>query len=529
MNKLPVELMISLFSHLNLKDKLNCRVVSKKFLNILDNLIIDKEIFILDHLNSLVPKKLKNNKRLIDHNNLIVMVKKPRLYTLFNHGNIEEPFYDLNFLLKNRYFKNTKSFCIDLDGKIDTNIFNNFKMIKSLNIYAEEAEPTILMLPKLKKLAISCSLVPLDFCTQNLEFLEISGYNSLKFKSGFENVKELRIYLYFPKKLEISGFKKLKYLYCDSFYFRDYMDEIFELPELEKVNLLIGNGLKNLPAYDPYFKAINFSLNKYKNYYYYYSKIYFHGIPFDKFVNQFRLIIASIDFDRRKILNEKTLEFYLANYSSIFNSIDNIVGVDFSSCEEYFIKDKVPSTFLKKLLDLHEIRVFKKVDKKVFVNFLKGCKINKLSLINSSFDQDFYSNLNLIIPWLNIIEIEDEQSVIGSLDFSFFEKFKFLTNFQIQNSINHKFNKMLIRKIKEFNLYFLIVDSRDPYKNLNIKKFFSWGSRILRPLSVNFKYRIGEYFKAYNTKSLSAPDDASFNVHPRFTQVIFGKKIQEII
>lgn len=64
MNNLPLELILNIIDRLNLENKLKCRLLSKKFLNVIDNFIENKRLYILSdyifeyirYINRFVPK-----------------------------------------------------------------------------------------------------------------------------------------------------------------------------------------------------------------------------------------------------------------------------------------------------------------------------------------------------------------------------------------------------------------------------------------------------------------------------------------
>lgn len=440
MNNLPVELIINIVDRLDLQNKLKCRRLSKKFLNVIDNFLENKRLYITTR------KKLLSRRipSIMCHKNSISVSRSEDML---------ERFYDLSFLLKNRYFKNIKFLSIDLNefDKIDVNILNHFNCIEVLQFH-DFVPLTCLMLPKLKVLQFP--YFKFCVCADNLQGSFAQHISFIDSGLNLANIQEIENFFYFEwlKKCEPLNFKNLKFFTTDLSIFRettiDWIDWFSKIPTLEIFNLLL-----------PFYSNRNFDsgfdgfFNSDRSYH---SKIYMNGIPFDKFSNEFIKILKSGPFEAGfQTINDNMLDFFLTN-NSLIREVFPIDAIDLSSCEDYFLKDKVPKNFLKKFVVLKSVKVSKKVDKKVLINILLEYNIKKIELINSSLDPEFYSSLNRYAPDLNSIRIKDKLNILNNIDFSLFDSFKLLREFEIEHSLSLKFLDKFIDKFVDFYVSFNI-------------------------------------------------------------------------
>lgn len=153
----------------------------------------------------------------------------------------------------------------------------------------------------------------------------------------------------------------------------------------------------------------------------------------------------------QRVLERYNLNIYLENYPCTHPSeLTSLIDLNYSAWELEWLNNRIPDDFARKLVRVCSIYVNRKVLRvDYFARFLSGCQmIHTLKLVDSSLDQaGFYSQIHRYLPFLSTLIIQDDQSVLKQIDFSFLLKLKHLEKFIVNCQLNFELIRDLFLKL----------------------------------------------------------------------------------
>lgn len=433
---LPAELISLILNELEIKDKLKCRQVCKQFLNLLDqkgkSLVIAKNRLYTNF-------KWFDDHKLVDFKNLILYRKK------FIQSN----------LFTNRYFIKLKKLHFHYDGygldksvKLNNlNFLNNFKQLETMALVLINVNFFIVLesLLNLKSVHFDLDHKSSLICfSPKLEFLMGNNFDNLHFKyveqlkhlqtnkdtiHNFESLKKFTSYLQYLK-VTLNGANNIDLL----------IDLINEMKKLKEI-CIKNHSKKQLDL-----SKLKICTEKRL------IKVFVNGILIDHFDK----ISSNKDC---YLLDEDKLQVYLANYQSIHQNLYFITTINYNSFESF--SNCIPNDFQTRLVNLIRIIVNCNVTKKdYFIKFLIYCeRIQKLELVQSSLEPNFYLNLNYYLPFLYHLIIQDNEKIIDQIDFNFLFKLKHLSTFKINYHLDlNLVQELFIQKKVFIQIEFLFDD-----------------------------------------------------------------------
>lgn len=416
MDLLPIEIVCLIIKKLDLNDILSCRLVNKKWSQIVNEHIKISSLAIKDK-----ECQFEEERYLLD---------REFFKNSYQFNTRNEEFFQSAFIMT--VLKNLKHLYIQLPSIYNESDFNlaknlnNFTKLESLKIdqLTTSAQSATIKLPNLKTLSIDLYDGPtLKLDLPKLEKLVNNCFlKKFEFKN-YDTITELTTELYedcLPK------YKNLEKFYCEFLT----NDEDYELNNLPKDILSLLPKLKELHCSRLVKKnviaGVLSSKNKLRRQNF---KLFFNGLEIEC-LNQLETYTTYFEEGYEFLSDAKeNFEILLDNFSKLSNFNQYVSDVNYTSiCKKF--KNGINSEFFKKFVSIRNVVVDKPIENvNHFVNFLKECKIlSSLELNNAALDQSFYDNLAIYCPSVSHLKIRDEKPINSDFLLKFNKMFSFSIN-----------------------------------------------------------------------------------------------------
>ena len=465
MNELPDLVLCKLFDQLDLKDRLRCRQVSKRFLLLIDSLP-SKELAIDGQ--DCLPCLWYDDFRAINRRNSI-------------HLSTGSKLFHLN-LLGSRYFGNLKKLHFDLSYKyiFEDNIFeggkplefslsflNSFVQLKTLLIKLPAPEPYFrydckepVVLRTLVNLYFSMSVPDedlLQLVCENLNYFELEEryWSPLSERVQLTHPEQIRHVRTssgcFEDNIEfLKQFKCVRELDCR-------MDDLSGIPNLiELITDYKELQILSIQAINRSYKKAEIEQLK--------EQLITTWPNLEVYLNGLHIKL----FDKLKCFHQDSvlgsnLDFYLQQHRSTSKLLRQFYSLDYDHWESF--EPRIPSGFLQKLVNLSIIKVNGRVNNpNCLANLLCKCNlITMLNLTNSLLGQTFYSNLGHYAPYLTSLEIQDDLALVESLNFNFLFEFSDLCFFKVNRALDLNLAYRLFMGSFSTQMFEFLIEGRPSY------------------------------------------------------------------
>ena len=435
MNELSIELHVLILKFLNVKDLLNCRLISPYFNSTIKNHIRIKNLIIMPirSLNDLFqyPNKLLNQSYLINTTSSklfesefmqIILSKLKRIaidcYTdedfdyieylnqFEQFTQLEELFISSIYIGKDSKLKLSKLKSVFMDIYFDASL--NFKLkLECQNLNSFWFNDLYRVFSKVCEFFYPFSIKNLEFSSFSIGLSKFKNIENLNIRSGDYN---------WIDKFNVKLFKNLKSI------------------NLHKIN---KEELVKLR------KKVNYQVD-----------LYVFGIEIKDNINYDNLFSKENGYFSLDTFGNSKEEKYIClrdNYSRITKKIYWTYNLDYDHLIKYF--NTIPVDLLNKFLNVslnvngNEIEL----NQSNLIEFLKNSNdsIFQIYISNCSFNQEFYDNLHLTIPFLTIFELWESKKQLDNFDFLF--NFEYLSTIVIDQKLPLIFISKLFKNLKYLN------------------------------------------------------------------------------
>lgn len=425
-----------IFQHLDLIELLKCRLVSKKWKNLIDKIKIRELI-----VSKSTPMGIR--RYCWYHSNRLIYYKNS--FHSLNLFSMNVPMFQN--LTKNLKYLNITFDLIQNDQQFNISHLNNFKQLEHLNLCCIEMKESVkLVLPELRILCfdeLQDMLSPLfeifnsNILTVDSPKLEILFLNYIeKFELvHYESVKRLQIGSSFIDEQFLNSFTNLEYLQCDHFQLLS-ANALNYLPNLKELNC---NYKSSLLMFGENFKEMIKNLLEQK----------FNGLK----INFLGIQLRDDCFNFESNLNDP-IDLHVKNYENLCNNLNWFNAFNYSRFME-LTNNQMPNDLFKKYTNIQIVIANKIVNQIHFINFLKNCKkLSKLTISNSSLnvslDQAFYDQLG---SFTSLIELTIRDTNNIQINFEFILHLQQLHYFQTTNEMT---TDLVLKSIKQNNYLSLI-------------------------------------------------------------------------
>lgn len=475
MERLPRELMLMIFSKLDLIDLIDKKCVCKRWLHLI-NQINFKELVIINQNRSVdsfwfhIYKPLSIKFMLIDYLNLHHFD-----YESFRNNFHNLQFFKINYLIEDNleqlnHFPRLVHLEIDNLPRLSEDKILNLKFLKVFKFQSGLFKGRIIV--NSNHLEILClvnlnQIKPLDL--NLLKYIEVDYCNESNQKLDQLNNLEILVY----KKIGLNqDFSSLELPYnIKQLHFYSY-DSVYSQEDLNKMRKVFLSILGILMNYQR--KGLN-SL-----------QVFFEGIE----LFQYKIRFEDYGFDlRNDLVYDYTLKLIQKNYDNTADILPEYCNINYIDLENAFVN--IPDNFFQKFNLITCVYANQSVlDLEKFALFLKNCeKLSRLGLFCLELDQKFLDQLcNYSMKEFNLeFDLTEENKLIN---YEFLFKFNALFKFKTTQNLSLNFIMQLMYKLRFLkDLEFYCSD-----KLVKIKKT----DKDLYDL------KIGR--KEYSTKYFSYPD-----------------------
>lgn len=428
MDRLPAEMITIILNNLSIRDKLSCRLVSKKF-----KLIIDNHVKV-HRLTALGPSSTQFSKNwfytnLSNEEHDLVFIQMDFLYGKLNELHI---------------FCRLRSLFISFEDSVQELDFerslNHLKQLKELNIHSTKLkESTTLSLSQLEILSLESVSGTIKFDTPRL-----FAFKSDKKLTDFQFVHPQVIkYLVLNHDAGVEQFVNLEVLLCSnySFFRPELLRKLTKLKELQAFREATSDGeYDDLIVFDRvYQEKQRLGLVD--------LKMIVSGLPYEYYQNAFH--------------HEDESYLILENYGNTIQVLPFVKRLDYSDLLQVFVNG-IPASLPMKLPNIQEVSCLDTViELDDFFGFLKNCQsLNSLTLDCRSFsDQRHYDRLANLCEKLTFLHlIITDKSVC--INFDFVLRFKFLCGLVLKRELPYELIEALFTKLRTFKLLNFIYKGR---------------------------------------------------------------------
>lgn len=382
---LPNELLSLILDKLDLIDLIRCRLVSKKFKCLVDSIKKNELIILGDH-----PFAIERcvSHYYFDPLNFKCSIK-PEDFDFF-----KSPLFQ-------NLFKNLKSLHLFLDlhagFEFDSGLIEEFKNLESLNfsLYLFN-DGFIINLPQLKEFTLFANYSrwihpcgeKVYIKSQKLEKIKVNCCNNRFIFENPENIIYADFYDDDIAPIDISQFKKLKFLKCDTRMHGSDLKVIEELKELEELHFKGDLNDKAKEVINNLLELKSKNQNKIKKICFFEMEI---TKPIDKKKNYSRKEFEFFDY--------KTLSTDQSRTAIVFDKLSDLLKNNkehLADLDKDKLIPRLPSCFFEKFINIRSVTVLKLEDEKELVIFLRNCKhLTKLDIRESrtKLSQSFIDQL----------------------------------------------------------------------------------------------------------------------------------------
>lgn len=377
MNELPNEIWLKIFNEVDpIEQIVLCRLVCKKWNRIVNNLRL--KVLVISSSSNLPNSKwwctynpiscrhmLKNDQSL---GSILLKLSQPLFNSLrsLHIYSISDKTLLTGFL--NR-FKQLEQLEVIYSQLRDIGCVLNLENLRILNIGDAINDAIVLNTPRLERIKIN--LAHFDKVTftypESIRFCEFLRYND-----------------------HIKSFINLEYLYVKNINVLDD-DFLLHLKQLKEIHF---DGRKEI------FYTLKHQKKAYRRND---LKLFYFGVHLEDNIPSYDLK------NSRHQINKKAIELFGDNYQQLASILPFVHQIDYCDLESYF-DDKIPRCFIRRFVNLDYLIVTGKVKyANQLAQILSDCLNLKSLAIDSSLDQQFYTNLPAILPCLEYLIIKNEQ------------------------------------------------------------------------------------------------------------------------
>lgn len=424
MNELPNELIEKILNDfVPLKYQINCRLICKKWKNIIDH----------QNSKSLIIFNSKYFHRNFDSKESLQLPFNAKWFISGHEVNCKQ----LAILSKDKLvepiFSQTNSNLLNLK-KLFYHL-SDLKVIKGLSILNEFIKD----LRQLELLQISS----LRFRGEN----KISHQNlkCLKIEARWYSRTEDLSFLIDCPKLEMTSISRIelidafKFVHLDKVKYLEYQnaykikfrkDFVNKLPDFNNLEYLICTDIQNLRN-DLIEKFRKLKVIQFNN-----LKEKYNFLQIDRQLKSSKDELK-ICLNNIQSVTKDNIQIILDHYSKLPKSFFNQIEIVYDGLDDF----NFPIGFGEKFFNLKTIHVINEIkNKEQFYNFLKECStFGELKIKFSSLDQNFYSNLlPLYCPFLKFLTIKENYYLNCDFVLKFKNLFEFYTNQPLSNDLKGK-------------------------------------------------------------------------------------------
>ena len=414
---LPTELFLIIFDSINLYELKGMRLVSPRFRDCIDYLLVN-ELIVYNNYNE-------------DLANCWSFTYKPINPKYCLHLNLRRRFFECPLFM----FKTLKS--LKINSVISKNIFNfsdlnQFHSLVHLDakICSMKTDNELLNLPNLRYFSlISYELFSIEVHCPKLEYFKYNQVlSSMKFDDR-SSIKHLEIVDYSE---EIGLFRNLEVLHLIRCYQLD-INILKLLPSLKELYLNCTSAKRDRQNFENFYFQIE-SIVEYVD---------MQRVNLQR--SDVKIYIFGVEYDSRKTFDEYNFKqaewkLHLQNYSSLSPVLPWFTHLNYNECIQ-IAKNSLPADFFSRYINIQKLKnVGRIVNQNIFIEFLMCCRnLGDLELVYCNLTPTFYHQLSFICPALNKLKIKEGVKV--EINMNYIYELKLLRNLETDQV--HKMEQML--------------------------------------------------------------------------------------